>query len=438
MYEGKRITKKKNKRFIFLLVLLCFILTPLFVYADSDAENIEKFPHGKLTVSANDVSFCVGTEDITAKQVIHKASPSALHNYDEFEVVDKPVDATYAISDEDMTKINDASGTCGKVTITIRAEYLYFCPSCRFEIPVESSTDIEVSFVPKTYKVTFDGNGGKIDGKKVKIIDLESTGKGDVMVGVGNMPDNVKREGYSLKGWSKSATSYDSFTKSTKITKDLTVYAWWIKEKKVEKEKKDKNIVTKKENRKTPLGLTDDPLPDEPVEKETPTKTRYNLILGSNDAVPANSAVEEPVGKLRTSENITKAEFVSLATHQDVPVATIGDGRVPLFAPDGFSGWALINLIFAAMGILMALLCILISFKQERQKQSLWFILSIASGVAGLVFFFMTQDLDLNMILVDNWTVINGILFVIATVSIIMYLRKKNTEDDFEEFIYDY
>jgi uncharacterized repeat protein (TIGR02543 family) len=80
---------------------------------------------------------------------------------------------------------------------------------------VSSGTD------PSTIKVTFNANGGKINGNDEAV----STLKGDFTVKT--WPADPVRDGYKFTGWFTDRTGGNEFTKTTAVTGDMFVYAHW-------------------------------------------------------------------------------------------------------------------------------------------------------------------------------------------------------------------
>ena len=72
------------------------------------------------------------------------------------------------------------------------------------------------------YEVTFDANGGTIDGSETKVIKVK---EGEKIT-----PPEAVREGYVVSGWyaSKQASSKWNFDKNV-VTESITLTAWWAK-----------------------------------------------------------------------------------------------------------------------------------------------------------------------------------------------------------------
>jgi heme/copper-type cytochrome/quinol oxidase subunit 2 len=117
----------------------------------------------------------------------------------------------------------------------------------------------------------------------------------------------------------------------------------------------------------------------------------------------------------------------------------VTDTGVPLSSTQvkGQNAWALFNLILAIIGIVLALTaCIHALVRNTREKREasegfvpqserlqrrnrrmLWFVIAVCLGIAGVVVFFLTQDLSSQMVMVDNWTILNAIILVLEIAS---------------------
>lgn len=418
-----------------LLVLFAIVLTPILSSADTiPVTNDTDYFHGRLDVNALNVSMPISDSIIKTSNIVEKSKPSATH------IMSKAnsVEAAYFISDENLEKLNSVKTPGESVEITLYGEYLYRCyvPTCPNPVRIVGQTSLTVTFTAAEstpiYTVIFSGNGGKVNGQNEQTIEVKADNEKNASVGSSNMPTKVARDGYTFKGWSTSKKEYIEFTSNTVITGDTTVYAHWNKnpdkkpdekpdEKSDDKKKKDEAVV-------------------EP-EEETPTKTRYTMVLNEpdtniNDHVgPTTNVAPGNDDTFHKKTSYTKAEFISLAKHQNVPVANIGNGSVPLYAPEGTGSWAFVNLLCALMGLLMAIVSVVYSMRQNRDKKSKWLRLSMAAAIAGIAFFFITENLNQYMVLADRWTIISVIIFIISIVSVILCLRRNEGP---EEFTYHY
>ncbi len=85
---------------------------------------------------------------------------------------------------------------------------------------IKVTSDITITAVTKTYKVTFDLNGGTGDFKAQTVEEGKTATK----------PDNPTKAGYDFARWSATENGETAFDFSTEITKDTILYAVWTKE----------------------------------------------------------------------------------------------------------------------------------------------------------------------------------------------------------------
>jgi hypothetical protein len=103
----------------------------------------------------------------------------------------------------------------------------------------------------------------------------------------------------------------------------------------------------------------------------------------------------------------------------------------PLDIPDDAT-WAVLNLVSAVLGIILtavATLFMLLGKKQQnepRLKPSslLWLIVIAVLSIVGVVVFWLTQDMNNVMTLVNMWTVVHVILLAAQLFIAMTFLRK--------------
>ncbi|MCL2477198.1 InlB B-repeat-containing protein [Candidatus Bathycorpusculum sp.] len=187
-------------------------------------------------------------------------------------------------------------------------------------------------------------------------------------------PDNPSRSGYTFIGWSPAFNN---------IVSDLTVRAQYIQNddgngggSSGSSDNKDDGGYSRLPNR---------PYSSVPVQKVPP----------SNDSEPKDDPDDVPTPSPEPEE----------------PLAT----------------WALANLVFSIIG-LIALLVVICVLLQKRQKQTqkkaiskVCLFTAFILGIAGILVFFLTQDLSLQMGTVDSWTIVNAALFVSEILTLIFF-----------------
>jgi len=153
------------------------------------------------------------------------------------------------------------------------------------------------------------------------------------------------------------------------------------------------------------------------------------------------------------SEAPTIQEVLGHIMESGMPTINIGNLSVPLAPAQGLNHlvWALINLLLAVAGILLAFGAVMRAIgrrKQEKdfaeieytndgedkQKKSRfgWLIILCVVAVVGIVVFLLTQDMTRLMVLVDNWTIVNAIIFAAALISNKFAFKHEEDEEDDE------
>ena len=257
---------------------------------------------------------------------------------------------------------------------------------------------------------------------------------------VSGLPEEPKRTGYAFKEWNYDIKGEgESFTGDQEINKDITVYAQW---KKVPtNEKTDNNKPTPV----NPVGPTDPTGPTNPAEPSNPER-----VEGQSDN-PQNITGEGPTDTVRSGSQIQNDSSVSGQVSDprisgSSPSVNIGGNEVPLYG-NTQDTWALINLVLAVAGAVLALLVLArTAYRKLRGKREeihddesrseygyksniLWFIVTIISAIAGTVIFALTQDMSLKMVLFDTWTIVHALILLIEiTAAVFVYKRKNETK----------
>jgi uncharacterized repeat protein (TIGR02543 family) len=116
--------------------------------------------------------------------------------------------------------------------------------------------------------------------------------------------------------------------------------------------------------------------------------------------------------------------------------------------------WALINLILCITGALVALfIAIKALFRKDKDKDDrkykqqsdykntgeyeyemkktsiFWLIVTIVMGIAGVVVFLLTENMRLPMRLVDWWTIVNAIIFIIGFIGAMLVFKHEKKND---------
>ena len=134
---------------------------------------------------------------------------------------------------------------------------------------------------------------------------------------------------------------------------------------------------------------------------------------------------------------------------------------------DGLPAWALVNLILSVAGVILAIILTIdmllqhnkkqkkqqeqkqtkdakgqyvekqkneeytdnvVEEKKQKQRWHFWFLLSVIMGIVGIIVFILTEDLTRPMTIIDKWTVVNTIIFIIELIAIAFTLKHKNNK----------
>ena len=153
---------------------------------------------------------------------------------------------------------------------------------------------------------------------------------------------------------------------------------------------------------------------------------------------------------------------------EGVPLFIIGDGDVPLFGffPDtipvygipGIPSWALFNLIFCALGIILAIIktirAILFMRKKNKRREKEymiddeenetgsrrpkncrfpWLIAMDIIAVAGVILFLIVVDMSLLMVFIDVWTIVFMVIFVAVMIAKSFVFSRKKAKKEKEK-----
>jgi len=142
---------------------------------------------------------------------------------------------------------------------------------------------------------------------------------------------------------------------------------------------------------------------------------------------------------------------------ESVPLSNLG---LMIFAPMGTDVWAVLNLMLAIMGALLALGALIINVlhkrrvdKEEKNKLNStnqeeiymigeektyhyhrleWLVVAIVLGCAGVLIFALTQDVSKTMTMIDRWTLTHAVLFTLELIAFRLMHRSEEDIDDKE------
>ena len=142
------------------------------------------------------------------------------------------------------------------------------------------------------------------------------------------------------------------------------------------------------------------------------------------------------------------------------PEVDIVEPEIPFVAPEGESGWALVNLILAVAGWILGIIMAIRALRRKKDKRdedehnyqyqqmrqaagteekedkyqrktrAAWLIATLIMAVAGAILFLVTEDMRLPMVMVNKWTIVNAAIFIIEAAAAMFVFKKKKDRDD--------
>ena len=162
------------------------------------------------------------------------------------------------------------------------------------------------------------------------------------------------------------------------------------------------------------------------------TTTTTAVVAALATTTVATPATEEPAAETPVTTTITPTPTPT--TPPTTPTQPIIDD--PVAKDEVFAGsWALVNLLLAALGALMALI-LLVALVAGRNKDSgagtkkrgprnwAFGVISLVAGAGAVVLFILTQNMSAPMIMVDAWTIGHAGIFAATILSFALGMIK--------------
>jgi uncharacterized repeat protein (TIGR02543 family) len=90
------------------------------------------------------------------------------------------------------------------------------------------------------------------------------------------------------------------------------------------------------------------------------------------------------------------------------------------------NSWALVNLILCTIGALAVLFALIRSFIQkDKTTRWIWLAIAVIAGIAGVVVFFLTENMSLTMQYVDWWTIANAAILLLGIIGLAFASKNK-------------
>lgn len=76
--------------------------------------------------------------------------------------------------------------------------------------------------------------------------------------------------------------------------------------------------------------------------------------------------------------------------------------------------WALVNLILAVIGLILAIKAAC-SFRKKHRRIG-FLIITIPIGIAGALVFYLTENMKNQVVFVDSWTILGAVIFIVEII----------------------
>jgi len=326
------------------------------------------------------------------------------------------------------------------------------------EIPMNANVTLYAIWTPGPYSVTYNSNGGS----GTTPVDKNKYASGDTATVLGQ--GSLSWSGHTFLGWSKNrnaaSSQYDRGSKLN-ISGDVTLYAIWRKDVSTpapvvadaEKTKvttppqSDEPTTDDTLNNGDDTTATDTTVTDDTVNNAANDGTNNGANGGQNGGtngtavtppIDAGSATSDNTNtgnaKMSNTDSMTQEEVITQLTNEHVPIFHLGNVDIPLNGGTiNNYVWALANLILWILGIVAAVITIIRALRKENERRPLWVAIAGIMGVAGLVVFLLTENMKNPMVLFDNWTILNAIIFVVGLIGAILAIRRKEQDSAGQE-----
>jgi uncharacterized repeat protein (TIGR02543 family) len=182
----------------------------------------------------------------------------------------------------------------------------------------------------------------------------------------------------------------------------------------------------------------------------------WDGTLLKSERVHSGGSATAPISPIREGYTFTNWDtlFTNVKTDLIVTAQYIQEPEIVPPIKEEPSTWALANLLLSVAGVIFAIIAtawvLLQQKKQENQQQyskpqnaaaiqyskqekqqkhrSIWLITALALSIAGIIVFLLTEDMSRKMVMIDKWTIVNAVIFIIEIIAI-LYIYKHNKKD---------
>lgn len=189
------------------------------------------------------------------------------------------------------------------------------------------------------------------------------------------------------------------------------------------------------------------------VQSDITVTALYDEVV-VNDPTPELAAsnttnTAQPTQK-GTPSQVHRQETLQIIKESGLPVLTIGNNEIPLVGLPGMMVWALTNLILCTLGILFAIITTrrLLQRKKghytantmeryrgkntqllRKQHSHVTLVIATVMGLLGIIVFMITENMTNLMVLVDQWTFINAVIFAVEITALVLSSKNMKKND---------
>jgi uncharacterized repeat protein (TIGR02543 family) len=344
-------------------------------------------------------------------------------------------------------------------------------PKFSYEIPKGTTGDITLTAlwlhidIVDTYTVVYNGNG--YTGGSVPVDNNSPYVEGTqvTVLGQGNMIKN----NFTFLGWSTDSTATcATFTACSAfiIHSDMILYAVWAENTYTVTYQPGTHGTFKEQ---TTNGLHyGDPTPTAPTVTGE-TGWTFTGWLPTPSATVTGNTIYIAQWTQKTSPTTTPSVTPPPTTAPPIQTKTPSLTPTPTVSPLVDSGdnsrqvWALVNLVLSIAGVVLSIIMTLYALlqrkqknkqqllqknqgdkytdvagqhtgkrdgdqaveKKQRQQRYMWLATAIIAGIAGVIVFLLTEDMSHTMVMIDKWTIVNGVIFIIEIIAITFTVKHK-------------
>jgi uncharacterized repeat protein (TIGR02543 family) len=192
--------------------------------------------------------------------------------------------------------------------------------------------------------------------------------------------------------------------------------------------------------------VVDTPVVDSPVVDSPATDTPIiDSPENNTDVIPNPGTQVNPEQNIKA---VPRVDILNAARDAGIPVLGFGNNGVPLFGPSGFNTWALLDGILGIITVIMSAFAVFFAIKRRiegaqgvyedpndesvkirKLHQRIALACAVALAITSIVIFMLTQDVSLQMVLVDTWTIVFAVILAAECIAVRLAGEKRKQKN---------